>query len=46
VLIPHERGTDAAALAGQVSISPPTEGRVRVSVGREMVEFTSGMAAP
>jgi hypothetical protein len=46
VLIPHERGTDAAILAGQVSLSPPTEGRVRVSVGREMVEFTSGIAAP
>ena len=46
VLIPHERSTDAAQLAAQVSLQTSEGGRVRVNIGGDTIEFHTSSISP
>ena len=46
VLVPHERGTDAATLAVQVSVQNPAGDRIRVTTGHDSVEFIPSQNKP
>jgi hypothetical protein len=48
VLIPHDRGTDAAALAQQISLGTPPDDSICIKQGREelRIDFNNGSGQP